>query len=207
MALDKFTKEEVYKFLNSLVSEGTVVFASAEYEKKFKEIVEENFKPQKGGGATANPPKEIDGIVYHYCRMFQDYLPESEMVFSQGKCKGISRIGQKLSYELNKKADELEKQSVKLFVARKFEEGENLQKEISDFLSSFHLTRIVKKFYFINGIYVIILKNSDNLQESAELIKELFKDKFNYINDRDFEWKLYNIAIWEKLYDMKISPE
>lgn len=61
-----------------------------------------------------------------------------------------------------------------------FEEGENLQKEISDFLSSFHLTRIVKKFYFINGIYVIILKNSDNLQESAELIKELFKDKFEH---------------------------
>ena len=126
MALEKFTKEEVYKFLNSLVSEGTVVFESAEYEKKFKEIVEENFKPQKGGGATANPPKEIDGIVYHYCRMFQDYLPENEMVFSQGKCKGISRIGQKLSYELNKKADDLEKQSVKLFVARKFEEGEKL---------------------------------------------------------------------------------
>ena len=126
MALEKFTKEEVYKFLNYLVSEGTVVFASAEDEKKFKEIVEENFKPQKGGGATANPPKEIDGIVYHYCRMFQDYLPENEMVFSQGKCKGISKIGQKLSYELNKKADELEKQSVKLFVARNFEAGEKL---------------------------------------------------------------------------------
>ena len=132
MALEKFTKEEVYKFLNSLVSEGTVVFASAEDEKKFKEIVEENFKPQKGGGATANPPKEIDGIVYHYCRMFQDYLPENEMVFSQGKCKGISRIGQKLSYELNKKADELEKQSVKLFVARKFEEGEKLVAEAEE---------------------------------------------------------------------------
>lgn len=126
MALEKFTKEEVYKFLNSLVSEGTVLFASAEDEKKFKEIVEENFKPQKGGGATANPPKEIDGVMYHYCRMFQDYLPEAEMVFSQGKCKGISRIGQRLSYELNKKADELEKQSVKLFVARKFEEGQQL---------------------------------------------------------------------------------
>lgn len=132
MTLDKFTKEEVYKFLNSLVSEGTVAFASAEDEKKFKEIVEENFKPQKGGGATANPPKEIDGVTYHYCRMFQDYLPENEMVFSQGKCKGISRIGQKLSYELNKKADELVKQSVKLFVARNFEDGQKLVAEAEE---------------------------------------------------------------------------
>lgn len=59
-----------------------------------------------------------------------------------------------------------------------FEEGENLQKQISDFLSSFHLTRVVKKFYYINGIYVIILKNSHNLENSAEFIKGLFKDKF-----------------------------
>lgn len=46
-----------------------------------------------------------------------------------------------------------------------------------------------------------------NTINNSQIIKELFKDKFNYINDRDFEWKLYNIAIWEKLYDMKISPE
>ena len=46
-----------------------------------------------------------------------------------------------------------------------------------------------------------------NSINNSQIIKELFKDKFNYINDRDFEWKLYNIAIWEKLYDMKISPE
>ena len=46
-----------------------------------------------------------------------------------------------------------------------------------------------------------------NTINNSQIIKELFKDKFIYINDRDFEWKLYNIAIWEKLYDMKISPE
>ena len=46
-----------------------------------------------------------------------------------------------------------------------------------------------------------------NTINKSLIIKELFKHKFNYINDRDFEWKLYNIAIWEKLYDMKISPE
>ena len=46
-----------------------------------------------------------------------------------------------------------------------------------------------------------------NTINNSQIIKELFKNKFNYINDRDFEWKLYNIAIWEKLYDMKISPE
>ena len=59
-----------------------------------------------------------------------------------------------------------------------FEEGERLQKEISDFLRSFHLSRIIDKFYYINSIYVIILRPSDNLEESAELIKNLFKAKF-----------------------------
>lgn len=113
LTIEKFTKATAYELLINLSK--VVTFASSEDEKKYLEVIEENFKPQKGGGATENPPKEIDGVTYHYCRMFQDYLPEAEMVFSLGKCKGISTIGQKLSYQLKKSAEATKMSAIPLF--------------------------------------------------------------------------------------------
>ena len=113
LTIEKFTKATAYELLTNL---GNVVnFASEEDKAKYVSTIEENFKPQKGGGATENPPKEIDGVTYHYCRMFQDYLPEAEMVFSLGKCKGISTIGQKLSYQLKKSAEATKMSAIPLF--------------------------------------------------------------------------------------------
>ena len=121
LTIEKFTKATAYELLINL---GKVVtFASSEDEKKYLEVIEENFKPQKGGGATENPPKEIDGITYHYCRMFQDYLPEAEMVFSQGKCKGISTVGQQLSYRLKKQAEQTKMSAIPLFQNSDIEGG------------------------------------------------------------------------------------
>lgn len=130
MTLEKFTKEEVYKLLKKVPEQYP--FADADTEKAFVDMIEENFKPQKGGGATANPPKEIDGITYHYCRMFQDYLPEDEMVFSQGKCKGISKIGQKHSYELSKQVTAKNMEAIKHFTAGEIEEGNKLIAEAKE---------------------------------------------------------------------------
>ena len=113
LTIDKFTKATAYELLTNL---GNVLnFASDEDKAKFDAVIEENFKPQKGGGATENPPKEIDGVMYHYCRMFQDYLPEAEMVFSLGKCKSISTLGQKLSYQLKKQAESTKMSAIPLF--------------------------------------------------------------------------------------------
>ncbi len=39
---------------------------------------------------------------------------------------------------------------------------------------------------------------------NSKIIQELFKNKFTCIHDRDFEWRLYNLAIWEKLYGMEL---
>lgn len=108
---EKFTKQVVYDALKSIVAE----IKEDGYANANLDLLVEEVKPQKGGGATENPPKEIDGVTYHYCRMFKDYLPESEMVFSQGKCKGISTIGQKFSYQLKKQAEELKMKSIPLF--------------------------------------------------------------------------------------------
>lgn len=109
---DKFTKQVVYDALKSIIEEMDKDGDS--YSPRLTALREE-VKPQKGGGATENPPKEIDGVTYHYCRMFKDYLPESEMVFSLGKCKGISEIGQKFSYQLKKQAEKLKMDSIPLF--------------------------------------------------------------------------------------------
>lgn len=113
LTIEKFTKATAYELLTKLGT--TLTSLSNEDKAKFDAVIEENFKPQKGGGATENPPKEIDGVMYHYCRMFQDYLPEAEMVFSLGKCKGISTIGQKLSYQLKKSAEATKMSAIPLF--------------------------------------------------------------------------------------------
>lgn len=113
LTIDKFTKASAYELLTKLGT--TLTSLSNEDKAKFDAVVEENFKPQKGGGATENPPKEIDGVTFHYCRMFQDYLPEAEMVFSLGKCKGISQLGQQLSYRLKKQAEQTKMSAIPLF--------------------------------------------------------------------------------------------
>lgn len=60
-----------------------------------------------------------------------------------------------------------------------FEEGEKIQKEISDFLRGFQSYGILETFYYLNGIYVIILrKYIENIEENIELIKKQFKENF-----------------------------
>ncbi|SDQ73358.1 asparagine synthase (glutamine-hydrolysing) [Chryseobacterium soldanellicola] len=40
---------------------------------------------------------------------------------------------------------------------------------------------------------------------NSKIIQKISKKKFNFIEDRDLEWRLYNIAVWEKLYNMKLE--
>ncbi|UWX60789.1 asparagine synthase (glutamine-hydrolyzing) [Chryseobacterium oranimense] len=39
----------------------------------------------------------------------------------------------------------------------------------------------------------------------SKIIQQISKKKFTFIADRDLEWRLYNIAVWERLYNMKIK--
>lgn len=39
---------------------------------------------------------------------------------------------------------------------------------------------------------------------NSKIIQEISKKKFTFIADRELEWRLYNIAVWEKLYNMKL---
>ena len=62
---------------------------------KIKASVVEELKtllaPKSGGGISLNPPKEIDGVMHHFCRFHQAYEPECNMVMSGGKSKGYCK--------------------------------------------------------------------------------------------------------------------
>lgn len=56
---------------------------------------------------ATHPPKEIDGKTHYYCKYFDKYLPQEEIVFSNGKSKGYSKIGNSIWLKLNKDYDRL----------------------------------------------------------------------------------------------------
>lgn len=39
---------------------------------------------------------------------------------------------------------------------------------------------------------------------NSPIIQELFSKKFTFIKDRDYEWRLYNLAVWGEMYEMEI---
>ena len=70
-------------------------------------VVLTTFEPKVGGGVSSNPPKEIDGVMNYFCRHFQDYMPEDEMIMSQGKSKGASKYANKYFFKLEKDVQKL----------------------------------------------------------------------------------------------------
>ena len=49
---------------------------------------------------------------------------------------------------------------------------------------------------------------SSNIVETinnSTILSEILKNKIKFVADRDMEWRLYNIAVWERLYDMKLE--
>ena len=84
-------KTEIYNKVSTEVLElieGTNL--SKANREKLMSIIDDNLKPKSGGGTT-NPPKEIDGVMNHYCRFHNQYEPEENMVMSKGKSKGYCR--------------------------------------------------------------------------------------------------------------------
>lgn len=51
---------------------------------------------------------------------------------------------------------------------------------------------------------------SDKILEKinqSKIIQELYTNKIKVIKNREMQWKLYNIAIWEEVFDMKITTD
>ncbi len=124
--MGKFTKANAFTLLMGIANGLTEVqFADDISRVAFLQLIKHNFEPQAGGGKSNNP-SHIDpatGLMVHWCRFLHKYMPESEMVVSQGKTKGASKLASKYNYLLGKKVKELKDKSLELFALQKYPEG------------------------------------------------------------------------------------
>ena len=65
--------------------------ANIKVSKETKQIIEQ--QSVERGFSTMNLPKEIDGVTHYYCRYTAKYYPIEQMIVSNGKSKGYSKIG------------------------------------------------------------------------------------------------------------------
>jgi hypothetical protein len=86
-------------------------------------------KPQKGGSQIENPTKVVDGETLHWDRLSEDYYPEEEMVFSNGKCKYVTIVGSKVQYRIQKEAKRLGEEALAAFIAGDSVKGGELNAE------------------------------------------------------------------------------
>lgn len=73
--------------VEAILKDAKVKNAAELFEQIMAQSKEQSF------GVSANPPKEIDGVLHYFCRYTAKYYPKEEMVFSNGKSKGYSKIG------------------------------------------------------------------------------------------------------------------
>ena len=73
------TKIELWNEVQELLSQHPTT------SKKIVQGLEDLLKPKQGGGSSANPPKEIDGVMNYYCRFHECYEEVSTMVMSKDK--------------------------------------------------------------------------------------------------------------------------
>jgi len=116
------TKAESFEYLKGIKAQ-IVNLASDSGELKLADITPildgaiGTFEPKQGGGVSKNPPQIIDGVTFHYCRFFQDYMPEDEMVMSGGKSKGASIYASKYNYELGKQVQSKKEEALKFLTS------------------------------------------------------------------------------------------
>lgn len=90
---------------------------------------------ERGGfGISANPPKEIDGVLHYYCRYTGKYYPLSEMVLSNGKSKGYSKIGIAAWTKVNQSIKKLDTGITNAYIA--LSDGKELQVSIEDLIAA-----------------------------------------------------------------------
>lgn len=115
-----------------------LVSAITEIARNFKvapealERIVELVGPQAAGSRSVNPPKLNDKgeIVEAYCKYFQRYLPASEMVISNGKSKGYSKIACAEVNARRKAIVQKEGELSNLVLGGKVEEAKKLAKDL-----------------------------------------------------------------------------
>lgn len=119
--IGNFTKANVFAVLTAL---GDKLELDEEQAKLFAQTIEP-IEPKAGGGASKNPSykDEETGIMMHYCRFKQCFMPEHMMNLHEGKSKGASTLAALHDYQIIKQVKELRAQALKQFIASEFVEG------------------------------------------------------------------------------------
>ena len=115
-----------------LVSAITDIAKSFKVDPEALERIIELVGPQAAGSRSVNPPKlDKDGnIVEAYCKYFQRYLPAAEMVISNGKSKGYSKIACAEVNARRKAIVQKESELSNLVLGGKVEEAKKLAKDL-----------------------------------------------------------------------------
>ena len=77
-------------------------------------------------------PRIIDDIEYYLCRYSQKYFLKENMVFSNEKSKGYSKIAISKWTKSDKQVKKIKEQALELFSTGNIEEAQNLLKEAEE---------------------------------------------------------------------------
>ena len=145
--MEKFNKTSVSKDLEQLNSDLLELLSNKSCTKTnvvaLMASLLEKYTPKAGGGQVQNPSYVENGINYHYCRYLTIYRPEDEMVMSNGKSKGYSKIAIARWTKAGKDAKLLQEQALKQLLAGNVVEGQDLNSQAEELL----LTRNKPEFY------------------------------------------------------------
>ena len=167
--MEKFTKANAYAFLNNLVAElletdegGNLVHGVEDIKKEFTSQIKENFEPQAGGGASKNPSyKGEDGVMMHYCRFKQCFVPEPQMNMFNGKSKGASTLAALHDYQIGKKVKQLQADALQKFKDGDYADGASLSTKADEL----NATREIKSTYDDENLQYLV--KEDDVAEEA----------------------------------------
>ena len=146
--MEKFNKTSVFKDLEQLNSDLLDLLTNKSCTKTnvsalMAELLEK-YTPKAGGGQVQNPSYvNDDGVTMHYCRYLTIYRPEDEMVMSNGKSKGYSKIAISRWTKAGKDAKVLQESALKELLAGNIVEGQDFNAKAEELL----LLRNKPEFY------------------------------------------------------------
>ena len=119
------TKTKLYTEVTKLMASFEADFKSKKSFNELSNELDKLLKPKAGGGVVQNPMITENDINYYYCRYTGFYIPEDEMVMSQGKSKGYSKKAIAKWTKAGKEVQTLNDIAMKLLLDGKSEEGKS----------------------------------------------------------------------------------
>lgn len=127
-------KTETFEFLRDLIKSAD--FKSKTEQSRVLAIIEENFAPKAGGGQVQNPSYYDENLEtqMYYCRYLAQYCTEDEIVMSNGKSKGYSKLAIARWTKVGKEAKQLQEKALKALIAGQQVEGQDLNAKAEELL-------------------------------------------------------------------------